>query len=560
MSGENIVPFTDHERIRIRQDRFKNIFETSISPLYLAQRKKQRETMKSIRSAEILSRRHETEQLTSYEQQLGISTRKNEIKTNLLFDDESLLNMIKTLKDTPRNENDQQAMRETYYGSYKDQEIFVSLVENCKQEWEADPVLQKMSFKEYVHAKGIEYIRQNGDKIRKARAQIFMEENRGMEGLSDDQRKQEQDKLTQSLDAFFKENEGAMAGLNSLDDAQKSIQRKMLVAKFTAMMAQNGFEKTDQAQIEMLFDMYVGDFEHEFATLQEFEATYETMVDNAALGLTPEEWEKRRQEALKKNAKGELQEYLQQQTGLVFTGISESSPVYSSLREVENACGVHFEPAGAPDTYRIKAPAVADNAFAPLMRIVYDPPDSRTIENARFFIQQPWQDEDARNMGAPISGAEGVPTMAYEPKEAVAGVNTAILDWIMNKKINLSLPENAKQGTNRIVRGDLMVHMAERLLTPFKVGERPIREDEAKTFQRFMEVVLRDDSAKEYDSLQSRSRKAWTMIDRDADLPYLKEIFSTPGAKVRTLSELEQEIGLRRGGRKPENGKEVKNP
>jgi len=547
-STERVVPESAPRKPNINRERFQQILEIPVSQKYLWQREKQRKILLSIQKAERMSREEEKKRLGIYELALGIATVKK--SDSDVLNDEQKAAVLDVIKSTANNENEQRAMRETFFGSYKDQAVFISLYHSWKEDWESNEQLRaKMTFKDYARLKGIEYIREYAKQVRKTRADLFYNANRDITGMTPDQIKQEQDKLRKALDLFFQANSYLLAELNSLEAQDQQVKRKALLKDFMVVMAQNGFDKIDQAQIESLFEQFVGDFEHEYASLQEFEATYEEMLEAAELGLSPEEWEKRRKDALKKNATGELQEYLRQQIAPVYVGQNEAvSVAYDSIGDVANACGVHFERAGSSaDTYVIKAPAVADNSFAPLLQIVFDPPDSRQIKDAKFLIQQPWQDEDSSGM---VLNVGGKPAVAYGPQDVIRGVNVAILDHIMNKKINIVLPENAKQGTNRLIRENLMVHFAERLLSNFRVGDRSIREDEIATYQRFMEVVLRNDPDKDFNSLQKRVQKAWEMLDNNAVLPVLQEIFSKPGATVMTLSALNKEIEVRREGKK----------
>jgi hypothetical protein len=553
-SSERVVPVQGHEQPYIGQDRFKEFFEAPVSPEYRRKRDVQMDRIRTIKKREHASRKLDESLIRTYERVLGISKVKRD-ETVYVLSEEQKQELKTAITESGESKVEQDAIREYFMRSLKEQERFVSLHDKWHKEWEADKDPEKPDFKEFARKKGLEYIKEYAREMRNQRLDVFFDENKDKEGMADEQVEVERKKFREALDMYFQANGVALAGLKSLDDKDQADQKKVLLDAFIKRMTENGFEKIEKAKLEALFNQFVGDFEYEYASYEEYEATYADMVDMVGLNLTPEEWEARRQKALKKNAQGELKEYLQQQAMPVYAGTYEAAPaVFGSIREVENACGVHFDPvSGTPDTYRITAPAVTDRAFAPIMKIVYDPPEKRTMENAVFLIQQRWQDEDARNTSEVING---IPTVPYKPKDAVRGVTLAILNHVINKKINAALPENAKQGTNRLIREDMMVHLAERLLVPFRVGDRPIREDEVNMFQRFMEVVLRDDPNTENRSLQARTKNAMDMVDRDGDLAYLQEIFSSPGSTVRTLSKLEGEIALMRGGQKPENESE----
>jgi len=551
-SSERVVPVLGLEQPHIGQDRFKEFFEEPVSPEFRKKRDAQMDRIRTIKKREYASRSVEKRQIRTYEIALGISTVKRTETISILSDDQKQ-ELRTAIMESGQSAVEQDAIREYFMRSLKEQDKFISLHDTWHKEWEDDKDPEKPDFKEFARKKGLEYIKEYAKQMRMQRADVFFDENRDKEGLTNEQLEVERKNFSEVLDMYFQANGVALAELNSLDDKVQAQQRKVLLDSFIKRMNENGFEKIDKAKLEALFDLFVGDFEYEYAAYEEYEATYGDLVDMVGLKLTPKEWEDRRQKALNKNARGELKEYLQQQTTTVHTGTHEAPhSTYGSIGEVANACKVHFEYIG-PDTYRINAPAVADNSFSPLMHIVYDPPPaSRTMEHASFAIQQPWQDEDAKGKGETVNG---VTSITYRPEEAIRGVNIAILDHVMNKRINADVPENAKQGTNRLIREDLMVHFAERILTPFRVGDRPLKEEELNTYQRFMEVVLRDDADTELNSLQKRVKKTWEMVDRDGDLPFLQEIFSKEGGKVRTLSKLEEEIALRRGGKQKENEK-----
>jgi|GEM_PF-4971078 len=547
------VPSEVHQSAHIRQNRFKELIETPISVEFQKKNENQKKWMGSIQKAEKASREVEKRQIGTYELLLGIRSVKRTESPQLLSEEQR--NIIRTaILESGQNDGEQRAIRESFMGSLKDQEVFVAQHDKWKSEWEKDKNPKKSEFNEFARLKGLEFIKEYAKQTRIQRADAFFDENRDKAGLSEQQIQLDKEKFFKALDLYFQANGVAMAELNSLDEKEKGVQRKLLMEKFVQVMRANGFEKTDKAKLDLIFDSFVSDFEYEYATYEEYGATYDELVDMAGLNLTPEEWNERRQKALKKNAKGELHEYLQQQPASVYSGNYEATaPVYGSIKEVENACGVHFEPSGKPNEYTIKAPAVVDNTFAPRLSVIFDPPDSKDMKNVRFVFEQRWQDEEGPGKGKPIGGAEGRPTKVYRPEDMVKAVNVALFDHVLNSKISISLPENAKQGTNRLIPDEKMVRFAERILSPFRVGDRPVREDELKVFQRFMEVILRDDKSADYNALQKRVEKLDRIISQDAMLPYLQGIFSKDGGKVKTLGGLVDELALMIGD-KPKSG------
>jgi len=447
--------------------------------------------------------------------------------------------------------DNKQELRETVMGSIKAQEFFKLHYQKWVEQYRGDSKLQgTMTEGEFVKQQGILLIKQSRRLLIKKRTQDFFKQNGKTEGLDAAKLDEKRDKLYKAVDLFIQANREKIISFSALPPAKQ----KALLDKFGQVLSAAGFDKVDKSKIQELFDLIAGDLEYEALVVQDYEATYQTMIDMAGLNLTDEEWEKRRQDALKKNAHGELQEYMQQQaqpkyafpvTEAVSTGTS-----YTRLSEVADAGGVHF--AKAPgnlgkDVYAVefsRFPMV--KGFSPLLRIVY-PKNSKNINDALFYIEDEFADKDSAKGEAIVK----VPTRAYKVSEVPLAMNKLILDWCLNRGVNIRKPEQTEVGINDIVSDAQMTHMAERLFG-FPLKEKPIMDEQFSIYMSFLKVLLRDDKKT---SLSERVRGIMPILDDDGLVAYMRESLKTKGSSTKTLTALVEEARMRSQGN---SGKEKK--
>jgi hypothetical protein len=442
-----------------------------------------------------------------------------------------------------------QELRETVMGSIKAQEFFKLHYQKWVEQYKGDSKLQeKMTESEYVKQQGVLFIKQNRKLIIKKRTEDCFKQNATTEGLDAAQLEEKRDKLYKAVDLFIQANREKIISYSSL----QPVKQKALLVKFGEVLAGEGFDKIEKSKIQEMFDLIAGDLEYEVLVLQDYEATYQVMIEMAGMDLSDEEWERRRQVALKKNAQGELQEYMQQQAqpkyGFpVAEGVS-TGPSYARLSEVADAGGVHF--AKAPgnlgkDVYAVefsRFPMV--KSFSPLLRIVY-PKNSKNINDALFYIEDEFADKDSAKGEAIVK----VPTRAYKVSEVPLAMNKLILDWCLNRGVNIRKPEQTEVGINDIVSDTQMTHMAERLFG-FPLKEKPIMDEQFNMFMAFLKMLLRDDKKT---SLSERVKGIMPILDNDGLVAYMRESLKTKGTTTKTLSALVEEARMRSEGnfRKP---------
>lgn len=528
-------------------DRFKSFLNIPISPEWLAKRERTHARMVQINKAEAQAKIIEAPQLKTMELALGI---KEPVKdeTPVLLSTEQEQTVKEAFDNLGEGEAEQKAMFETFMGSTKDQKVFVGLYEKWDAEYKGNPDLQKKnSFSEYAKEKGIEYIRQYRKQLLKERANRFLDKNFDKADLTDEQIEEKRDKFRKSLDLYVQANYGDLSELNSLPEEERAAHRQILMAKFKVVMAENGFAAADKAEIESIFDFMVGLLEYEVFAVKEYEYTYEEMLLMAVENLTPEEWEARLKKALNKNA-AELKETPKQQAQPVYgySGTAEAGfgGSYERWQDVAKACMVHFEPVdqkNQPDLYKVKFTAFKDATFTPYLRMVYDPPESRDMKHLRFELEEEWADPESPNKGKPF-GAKL--SRVFRPEEMLKGVNSLILDYVINKKLNVRT--TSSESANDVLKDTVMVHFANRLLYPNGIKDKALTEENIGKFERMMKVVLKDNPENpEYDTLLKRVDRMANLLERDDLLGYLQNIFKEDAGGIWNMEGLIKEINRR---------------
>jgi hypothetical protein len=326
----------------------------------------------------------------------------------------------------------------------------------------------------------------------------------------------------------------------------KPVEQKALLAKFRLVLKTNGFEEVKDSDVQELFDALAGDLEFEVLAVQEYEATYEEMIDMAGQNLSDEEWKERRQKALKKNAKGEIQEYMKQQDqptyAYVPNDVGPIRPSYETVNDVAHASGVNLHPVEGKgsDVYYVDFPTIKDKEFMPMLKIVY-PAGSKNVKDAVFVIETPYADKDS----AKASPIDRQPTQQFKADSVPRAVNTLILDYLLNRGVRTVVPGKGEVGVNDIIDDHTMVHFAERLFG-FQLNEKPILDPQINLYKAFLRVLLRDDQSS---SLQDRVKKVRTIIDSDDMVVYFRESLMARGSSALTLDAVIEDAKMRREGK-----------
>ena len=523
---------------RMSPKKARELLEYKPSAETLVKMRKQKRKVAGIHLAESVSREAEAKALRALKIALGSGEGTIVEETSLNEDQKNILR--KSIEEVEKE--DKLAVREIMR-SLNVQESFKEQYKNWKEAYDASPDLQKKypEFNDYAKEQGILFIKQMRHTVTEVRLRAAYDKHADKQGLNEDQQEEAKDRLYKSVDMYIQAHRQEMVVYGSLDE----VRQKDLYAKFSEIMKQNGFADVDPVVIREIFDIMVGDLQYEVLVIQEYEATYEEFVEMAPLNLSDEEWEERRQKALKKNAKDELKEYLNQQVQPVYAylPLEAGPPVsFSSIKEVANASGVNLRPAEGKgeNVFYVNFPAIKDRKFMPLLKVIY-PKGSNNINDAIFVFEEPWADKDSAK--GPL--IEETPTREFSAVDVPMAVNALILDYILNEGIKTKVPVKGDTGVNDIISDQNMIHVAERLFG-FGLREKRILDREIDLYRRFLTIVLRDDGKS---SLQDRFKKVRNVIDNDSLLPYFKEAMNSKGAVGKTLDKIIEEAKDRMAGK-----------
>jgi hypothetical protein len=537
------------ETPRISSERFREYLR-KVSPEALERRHKRQERMIHLRRQEDVSRREENEYvLGPLEARLGIS-KKNAPREGNILDEKEQEAVLRAIEES--GDADPDELRETFVYSLKSQEIFKEQYAKWQSVYLSDPRLQsQMTFEDYVHEQGIRFIRENRKLLIRSRVNRFNKMRVLPSGRTEEQRRETDEKIYREIDMFVQANYDKMASYSTLDDKDKDV----LFAKFWLRMQENGVDIGDRKKVRELFLLIVGDVEYEAIAIQDYDATYTEMSQNVSLNLSNEEWEERRFHALRKKAKGQLQEVAQEQKPVQakYTPVNYmQTSSYYSVSEVAHQSGVNLRPAAGKgeNVYEVVFPQITDKTFRPLLRIVYPKGKAGKVDDAVFVLQEPWTDKDSKT-GRPIeagAGNESVPTREYRPNEMHRAMNVLMLDYIMNKGIRTTEEVAGNPGINDIIKDNDMVYMAERLFG-FRLDDekKRILEPEIQLFRRFISVLIRSDGKTSLEQRVLKVKKE--VLVNDSMIPYFRETLGTEGAKTKTLDECIEETKARREGR-----------
>jgi hypothetical protein len=509
----------------------------------LQKRRKIQEQYLRIRQEEAADRKKEEPLLATMEVELGMRQSNKPVENDVL-DDKERDALSAAIEGA--GESDPDELRETFIYSLKGQNVFREQYAIWQEQYLANHSFQaRMTLEDFVRERGIRFIKANRKLIVRSRTKGFMDVAGKGKYQSVEERRDASAKVYREMDMFIQANYDQLASFSSLDaQAQKRLFGRFRV-RIENAAKQNGIDHLSPGQVEEFFKLLTGDLEYETIALQDYDCTYGVMMRSAGEEVGEEEWENMRRQALEKNAKGELKEYLQQQAQPLYTGpvVKNAAPEYSfsSVNDVAHASGVNLRPADPKekDLYYIDFPTIKDEKYPFMMKVVY-PKGSTDVNDARFVIQEPWSDKDAPEKGAPLHGKI---TRTFKPSEVPRAINALILDYVLNRGIVMTDQVNGEPGVNGIIEDDRMVFMAEKLFG-FSLDEKRVLEPQINIFKRFLTVLLRDDQT----ALETRVKKITVKLNEDAFLPYFREVLMAPGSAAKTLDDVIEEAELRREG------------
>jgi hypothetical protein len=507
-----------------------------------------------IRQEEAASRKREEEMILGpLEARLGIRADKPLSEGAAIEADESEVILSSIEEDSETLDDESDAFRDTYIYSIRGQVALRRKLDKWRKMYMSSLDLQRSgSFDEYVEKEGEKLIHESRKLVVKSRIRKFNKKNPGYDVKTYQEKKETDDKLYREVDMFIQANYEKLASYNTLEQKEQ----KLVFGRFWLLMQQNGVPNARRKDAEKLFLMIVGDVVFEAVTINtDYQRSYKWMIENANVEMSEEEWERRRQKAIMKNAEGELKEVLQEQTlKPVYTyNPLKAAPSlgYSSISEVARSGGVNFRPASGKgrDVYEVDFPYIREREARVYLRVIYPKGKEGKIDDAIFVLQDPYADKNAkRSGGIEQKAAEAVPTREVKAADIPRAMNILMLDYIMNKGVRTTEAVSGNPGINDVINDEEMVYMAERLFG-FRLddGKRHITEIELNLFKRFISVVIRDDGKT---SLQDRVKRVRReLLAQDAVLPYFRETLKAPGSVTKTLDEVIEETKMRREGR-----------
>jgi len=534
---------------KVSQERVHEFMDFKPTGKTLEKMKKIHDRTQKIHKIEDASRKAEAKTLQTMEIALGLVSPND---SAVVLSDEEKENVeasFDELKKEGTNETDLEAVHDATMGSLRVQKIYKMHYDEWKKEYEAkaqkDPSFAlKKTMHEYLKDQGVLFIKAQGKELVRKSSEDFYKQKSGKEEKKIT--KEELKKFDEKIDDYVKINREKLTAYYSLDPKDQ----KILFETFKGVLVSADL-KVSEADAKKFFEELIGHIEYEYLAISDYESTADDMCDAAELNLSEEQWQAMRQNALKKNAKGELKEYIQQQQVPVYAfngpiaapdmgGLSPTE--YQSVNEVAHSSGVNLRaaPEKGDNVFYLDFPTIKDKKFAPLLKVVF-PKGVTDINKAQFYIEQPWADKDADK----VKPIDREATLSYSAKEVPLAINMAILDYLLNKDIPVKKSPTETEGPNDMLKDKEMVHMAERLFG-FKLSERRMLDEQVVLFKHFLTVLLRDNGQ----ALQERIKKAKLALDNDALLPYLRKALKPEGSITKTLDELIDEAKLDQQGKK----------
>jgi hypothetical protein len=445
-------------------------------------------------------------------------------------------------------DTDAKDLDEAFMGSLKNQENYKAHYQRWEIEYQQksqkdSKFAEKTTFDDYIRECGIAFIKANARLIMRKGSQDFYDSNIPKnENGSVKESQEKRYKFSKAVDVFVDANNIDLTGYSGLTPEE----RDALLQKFTVVLTAQGFDKLTKPQIVKFLEELAGHMEYQYLAILEYEGTCKEMSAMAKLDLTPEQWEERRQRALKKNAIYELQETLQQPKVPVYAPAGPEKPTSSfvSVQEVANTSGVHLtpEPGKGKNVYSVDFPVLKDSKFRPLVRIVY-PKGVTDINKAKFLIEEFGADPDA-HLAKPIGEDRKDGTKEYKPADVLLAMNRLILNYVLKKRLNLVIPANTKETPDTVFRNDMRVHFAERLLG-FQLTDKRLLETNVTDYEKFLVVLMRADGKT---SLDDRVKQAGVVLDEDGLLPYVRDALKAEGSTAKTFGTIVEEAKLLRAG------------
>jgi hypothetical protein len=457
----------------------------------------------------------------------------------------------------------QKAMRDFSIGSIKYIGNFSPLYVQWKESFKLkkDPVLMgvPMTLEEYVRMKAKENITEERRQLIRQRTDAFYdsfyEEHPPAEKLPDEKTKSDKERFFGDVDLYVQENAEELASLNSFPEEKRNARRHILLSQFQLVLKQNGFKDVEKEKADRLFDEIVGDMESEDFEKKAYDIYAKKEMEAADANLTEDEWEKIRQQELGEAANAVKEKPAENTAPAVYSGGAGeaiAAPSYGKIDDVALASHVHFtpvDPIGKPDLFTVQFTSIQENiiprSFTPFLKVVYDPKFPGDINRAKFTLQEPWADKESPKKGSPFGEST---SLVFKPSEMVNGINTLILDYLMNKKLWLKVPEVAKEGPNDIINDTVMMRFANRILAPDGV-KKPLDDVKIKMFERMMLVVLKDNPPN-YGSLLKRVDKMSRLLERDELLGRLQNIFKEDSGSVWDMNSLVDALEGKSSGKK----------
>lgn len=406
-----------------------------------------------------------------------------------------------------------------------------------------------MTIEDFRKIKYLERLETERNRLIRVRTAAFYDDNAAEDGLSGKMKDEKKEIFYNGVEEYIKQYGDELVELDSFPKEKQAVRRHLLLLQFKLLLDKNGFKDLKKEQGENLFDEIIGDLKYEQAKKEEYDITVSAMDKAVEEGITDEEeFEKRRQQALLDEAAKKKEAPVESPSLAVSAGTSVGNAPeksYGNINEIAKDSWVHFDPVDpvrSPNLYTVRFNF--DKTFLPQLKVVYDPADpKKDINNASFILEDPWADKESPNKGNPFSDSS---SMKFKAVDMVGGINTLILDYVMNKKLLVKMPEASKEGPNDIITDAVMVRFARRI---FPDGvKKPLTDERIKLFERLMTVVLKDNPPN-YDTLLSRVDKMSRLLERDDLLGYVQGIFRNEASGMWTMDMLVKEIDRRSSGK-----------
>lgn len=396
----------------------------------------------------------------------------------------------------------------------------------------------KKTLTEFIVEQGTKHVMLNKRLVLKARIAQQVDE---LGEKEDDEKKEKErrEKLEKDVLKFLQRKEKLILS--------KKADLMALQKEFVSIFLKHGHTEDEKDILNQLFWDVVGDIEYAQIVVEDLNATAEEMIYMSYLDLTDEEWEQRRQQALKKNAKGELKEFVEEMIQPTFapTGTLAGPEVsFSSVRELGNASGVHIrrvkiQGQEGRNLYRVDFPYLKDSSYEPPLLEISFPEGSNDLSEATYTIEDPDADPHAPNTGRPLRKR----TTRYNAAEIPVVMARIQLDYELRKAARQSGDGSlTPEYVNSNLSDNDLRFMAERLLG-FSFQEKPLLPPHMGRCKNLFAVLSMPDG-----SFPSRVKRMRNALNDDSLVPYIREILDTSGSRIKNVSTIIEEAKTKRGG------------